>query len=106
MSAVTGTLLFLGGIGIVQGVAVSPAAAAPVPSAVLATSGSVGVGAGDRDYRQGYRDGYRDGWQAAEDDCTEPMRGAAGLRARNSDYEQGYDRGFARGFRAGFREYC
>ncbi|WIM94301.1 hypothetical protein ACTOB_006318 [Actinoplanes oblitus] len=102
----TGTLLFLGGIGMVQGLAVSPAAAAPVPSVVLAGGGTTGVGTGDRDYRQGYRDGYGDGWRQAKRDCQEPMKGSMGLRARNGDYEKGYDHGFARGFRAGFREYC
>ncbi|MBB4745028.1 hypothetical protein BJY16_008487 [Actinoplanes octamycinicus] len=102
----TGTLIFLSGIGIAQGLAVSPAAAAPVPSAVLAVSGATGVAGSDWDYRKGYRAGYNDGWDQAKEDCDEPMKGMMGLRSRNSDYEQGYDRGFARGFRAGFREYC
>ncbi|GAA2676158.1 hypothetical protein Apa02nite_003680 [Actinoplanes palleronii] len=106
MSAVAGTLLFLGGIGVVQGVTVSAATAAPVPAVVVGGSAHAGAPVSDRDYRQGYRDGYGDGWDQAKDDCRRAMSMHRGFRDRERDYERGYDRGFDRGFSAGFREYC
>ncbi|GIF06662.1 hypothetical protein [Actinoplanes siamensis] len=105
MSAATGALLFLGGIGMVQGFGASPAAAAPASTTVVASDVTAGQQAGYRDYRQGYRDGRSDGWLQAKRDCRSVVPYLSSRR-NNIDYVDGYEDGYRTGFREGYREYC
>lgn len=108
--AVSGAVL-VGSLGLVQGVTMGAASAAPASTAVVADRHPGNDNDNDhdndhgRDYRQGYRDGYGDGWTTAKDECRRPNN-YSHLSNHDRDYARGYDDGFGKGFAAGFDEYC
>jgi hypothetical protein len=98
--------LFLGSLGVAQGVTMTPALAAP--TATVATADHHHDDSDDNDswdYRDGYREGYGDGYAAARRDCDRP-HGFAYLTQSDRDYTRGYSDGFDEGFDSASHRYC